>query len=76
MQCQELVFSSGIKDSRREGRRWMMIPEVEGTNRNDENIELVRQKVCSNCRLTIRMIANKLGLAAKEYGQALRNTWG
>ena len=76
MQCQELVFLSGTKDSGREGRRWRMIPEVEGTNRNDENIELVRQKVRSNCRLTIRTIANKLGLAAKEYGQSLRKTWG
>ena len=74
MQCQELEFLSGTKDG--EGRRWRMIPEVEATNRNDENIELVRQKVRSNCRLTIRMIANKLGLAAKEYGQSLRKTWG
>ena len=66
MQCQEFVFLSGTKDSRREGRRWMMIPEVEGTNRNDKNIELGRQKVSSNRRLTIRMIANKLGISCER----------
>jgi len=45
------------------------------TSRN-KNIELVRQKVSSDRRLTVRMIAMNWALTAKEYGKSLRKTWG
>ena len=32
------------------------------TSRTDENVERVRQKVWSDCRLTVRMIADELGM--------------
>ena len=32
------------------------------TSRTDENVERVRQKVRSNCRLAVRMIADELGM--------------
>ena len=36
------------------------------TSRNDDNIELVRQKVRSDCQLTVRKKANQLGISCKK----------
>ena len=36
------------------------------TSRNEENIELVRQKVRADRRLTVRMIANELGISCER----------
>ena len=47
-----------VEDDLRSGRS--------STNRNDENIKIVRQKLCGNHWLTIQMIANKLGISCKR----------
>ena len=36
------------------------------TSRTDENVERVRQNVRSDCRLTVRMIANELGMNSER----------
>ena len=36
------------------------------TSRNDENIELVREKARGDRRLTVRMIANELGISCER----------
>ena len=36
------------------------------TSRTDEDVERVRQKVQSNCSLTVRMIADKLGMNSER----------
>ena len=66
-QCQELVFLSGTGGSKRE-------EEVEddhrsgrpSTSRTDENVECVKQKVRSNRRLTVRMIADELSMNSER----------
>ena len=40
--------------------------EKPSTNRTDENVERVRQKVRSDCRLTVRMIADELGMNSER----------
>ena len=62
--CQELVFferhrrfkkgREEVEDDQRSGRP--------STSRTDENIERGRQKERSDCRLTVRMIADELGM--------------
>ena len=47
-----------LEDNPRSGRS--------STSRNDENIELVRQKVRGDRRLTVRMIANELGISCER----------
>ena len=36
------------------------------TNRTNENVERVREKVHSDCRLTVRMIADELSMNSEE----------
>ena len=43
-----------VKDDHKSGRP--------STSRTDENVQRVRQKVRSDCHLTVRMTANKLGM--------------
>ena len=47
-----------VEDDQRSGRP--------STSRTDENVERVRQKVQSDCRLTVRMIADELGMNSKR----------
>ena len=47
-----------VEDGHRSGRP--------STSRTDENVERVRQKVPSDCRLTVRMIADELGLNSER----------
>ena len=35
-------------------------------SRTDENVECVRQKVLSDCRLSVRMIADELGMNSER----------
>ena len=42
------------------------------TSKTDENVERVRQKVRSDHRLTVRMIADELGMNSGGYGGSLR----
>ena len=49
------------------------------TSRTDENVERVRQKVRSDRRLTVRMIADELGMNSEKVwrnGGSLRKIWG
>ena len=55
--CQELVSLSGTGGLKRKERRWRP-----STSRTDENVERVRQNVWSNRRLTVRTIADELGM--------------
>ena len=45
-------------------------------SRTDENVERVKQKVLSDRRLTVRMIANELNMNSEGYGGSLRKIWG
>ena len=58
-QCRELEFFSETRGLRMEGRMWKMTTgrKRPSTSRTEENIELVRQKVHGDRRLTVRMIA-------------------
>ena len=47
-----------VEDDYRSGRA--------STSRTDQNVEQVRQKVPSDCRLTVRMIANELGMNSER----------
>ena len=47
-----------VEDDRRSGR-W-------STSKTEENIERVRQKVCSDRRLIVRMIANELSMNSER----------
>ena len=66
--CQELVFLSSTGGSKREERRWKTITGVGGhvQAKQMENVECVRQKVRSNRRLTVRMIADELGMNSER----------
>ena len=48
------------------------------TSRTDENVERVRQKVPSDCRLTVTIIADELGMnrIVRGYARSLRKIWG
>ena len=46
------------------------------TSRTDEKIERVRQKVRSDRRLSVRMIADELVWIVRGYGGSLRKIWG
>ena len=76
--CQELVFLSGTEGSKREERRWKRITEVGGpsTCRTDENVERVRQKVWSNRHLTVRMIADELGMNSERVWRIVTEDLG
>ena len=53
----------------KEGREEMEDDHRSGrpsTSRSDENVERVRQKVRSDRRLTVRMIANELGMNSER----------
>ena len=57
------------KNLRREGRRWRMIPEVEGLQLAEMMKtlkETMRQKVRGDRRLTVGMIANELGISCER----------
>ena len=47
-----------VEDDHRSGRP--------STSRTNENVERVRQKVHSNCRLIVRMIADELGMNSER----------
>ena len=47
-----------VEDDNRSGRP--------STGRTEENVELVKQKVWSDCRLTVRMIADELGMNSER----------
>ena len=63
-----------VEDDYRSGRP--------STSRTDENVERVRQKVRSDRRLNVRMIADELGMDSERvwivrgYGGSLRKIWG
>ena len=58
-----------VEDDHRSGRPF--------TSRTDENVERVRQKVRSDRRLTVRMIADELGMNIERgYGGSLLKIWG
>ena len=55
-------FLSGTEGSKKKERRWKMITSGRpSTSRTNENVEPVKQKVRSDRRLTVRMIADELG---------------
>ena len=65
--CQKLVFLSGTGGSKKEERRWKIIRSGRpSTSRTDENVQRVRQKVRSDRRLTVRMIADELGMNSER----------
>ena len=80
LQCQELGFLSGTRGWHkrfREGREDVEDDPKSGrptTSRTNENVEHVREKVCSDCRLTVRMIADELSMNS-ERG-SLQKIWG
>ena len=68
LRCQELGFLSGTRGSEREERMWKMILRVEGQQQaeQNENVEHVREKVRSDRRLTVRMIADELSMNSER----------
>ena len=46
------------------------------TSRTDENVECVRQKVRSHCRLTVRMIADELGMNSEKVWRIIKKDLG
>ena len=57
-----------VEDDHRSGRP--------STSRTDENVERVRQKVRSDRRLTVRMIADDLGMNSERVcGGSSRKIW-
>ena len=61
-------FLSGTRGSEREERMWKMILRVEGQQQAElnENVEHVREKVRSDRRLTVRMIADELSMNSER----------
>ena len=63
-----------VEDDRKSGRSF--------TSRTDENIERVRQKVRSDRRLAVRMIADELGMNSERVWRiiaedlGMRKIWG
>ena len=57
-----------VEDDHRSGRP--------STSRTDENVERVRQKVRSNCRLTVRMIADELGMNSERVWRNIMQDLG
>ena len=57
-----------VEDDPRSGRP--------STSTTEENVEIVRQKVLGDRRLTVRMIANELDMNCERVWTSLRNTWG
>ena len=75
--CQELVFLSGtggsnsgeeVEDDHRSGRS--------STSRTDENVERVRQKVRSDRRITVRIIADELGMNSERVWRIITENLG
>ena len=46
------------------------------TSRTDENVEQVRQKVRSDCRLTVRIIADELGMNSERVWRIITEDLG
>ena len=46
------------------------------TSRTDENVERVKQKVRSNCHLTVRMIADELGMNSERVWRIISEDLG
>ena len=57
-----------VEDDHRSGRP--------STSRTDENVECVRQKVRSNRRLTVRMIAHELGMNSERVWRIITEDLG
>ena len=78
IQCQELAFLSGTGGSKKEERRWKMITRVGGhpQARTDENVERVRQKVPTDRHLTVRMIADELGINSDRVWRIITEDLG
>ena len=57
-----------VEDDHRSGRSF--------TSRTDENVEVVRQKVWSDCRLTVRMIADELGMNSERVWRIITEDLG
>ena len=57
-----------VEDDHRSGRP--------STSRTDENVEHVRQKVRSDCRLTVRMIADELDMNSKRVRRIITEDLG
>ena len=57
-----------VEDDLRSGRP--------STSRTEENVEHVRQKVQSNCRLTVRMIADELGMNSERVWRIITEDLG
>ena len=67
-QCQDVEFSSGTKGSRKEEKMWKITPGVGGRQQAKlkKMLKRVRQKVRSDRRLTVRMIANELSMNSES----------
>ena len=50
--------------------------ERQSTSRTDENVERVRQKVRSDHRLSVRMIADELGMNSENVWRIITKIWG
>ena len=46
------------------------------TSRTNENVEHVREKVCSDCRLTVRMIADELSMNSERVWRIITEDLG
>ena len=57
-----------MEDDRRSGRT--------STSKTDENDERVRQKVRSNCRLTVKMITDELGMNSERVWRIITEDLG
>ena len=57
-----------VEDDHRSGRS--------STSRADENVECVRQKVQSNRRLTVKMIADELGMNSERVSRIITEDLG
>ena len=57
-----------VQDDQRSGRP--------STSRTDENVEQVRQKVLSDCRLTVTMIAHELGMNSERVWRIITEDLG
>ena len=73
LRCQELGFLSGTRGSEREERMWKMILGVEGQQQAEER---VREKVRSDCRLTVRMIADELSMNSERVWRIITEDLG
>ena len=76
--CQELVFLSGTGGLKREERRWKRIAGV-GDHPQAEQMKMferVRQKVWSDRRATVRMVANELSVNSERVWRIIPNDLG